>query len=184
MSAKTDPLPPVVVTRMEVRMQDPNVSIQQITVAQITLEGGQWVLELLPGQTYKPEAMAKMDGRWATKATTVDEARETLAEAAHALVALLDAQAAERQAFVRRIDKATSTRQATLPLGEHDPLDDREDGHLLISAYESLGSWAWSCACRATAGAFSSERAAKHGHLLHRRQVGADRAVSILGDGQ
>lgn len=128
MSAKTQPLPPVVVTRMEVRMQDPNVSIQQITVAQITLEtpSGQWVLELLPGQRVLPEGLAKMDGRWATKATTVDEARETLVEAAHALVAMLDAQAAERQAFMRRIDKATGERQATLPLGEHDPLDDRE----------------------------------------------------------
>jgi hypothetical protein len=126
MSSKTDPLPPVVVTRMEVRMQDPNVSIQQITVAQISLEGGQWVLEVLPGQRVKPEALMAMDGRWATKARNVDDARETLAEAAHALVAMLDSQARERQEFMRRINKATGDRQPTLPLGEHDPLDDRQ----------------------------------------------------------
>jgi hypothetical protein len=40
--------------------------------------------------------------------------------------AMLDSQARERQEFMRRINKATGDRQPTLPLGEHDPLDDRQ----------------------------------------------------------
>jgi len=123
------PTPLAVVTRLETLWPSEG-SQSQTRIAQITLDvdavgGPIWVLELLPGQRVKPESLHAMEGRWATKAKTLDEARACLNEATHALVALLEAQAAERQAFIRRIDKATGDRQATLPLGEHDPLDDR-----------------------------------------------------------
>lgn len=88
--------------------------------------GWGWVLHLLPGQTNRPHPLHVMNGTYATRARTEAEAREVVKDAAHALVTMLDRQAQAVQAFTRALDAATADRQPTLPLGEHDPLDDRQ----------------------------------------------------------
>lgn len=81
----------------------------------------EWRLEVFPGSDSAKSAlgMFRQDGRWATKALTVDEARVVLDYATHAVLTALERMDDAQATLAAGIDKATTmAAQQTLPIGE------------------------------------------------------------------
>jgi hypothetical protein len=80
-----------------------------------------WTLEVFPGSDNAKAALGvfRQDGRWATKALTVDEAKSVLDYATHAVLTAMERIEDAQTALLAGIDKATTmTAQQTLPIGD------------------------------------------------------------------